>query len=333
MRAVEPGHGMGILGKMRRDPIENHSDAMLMTAVDQLHQIFRFAEARGRRVEVGNLVAPGRTVGMLGQRQKFDVGEPHLQHIGNQLVGQVPVGQEAAVRPVSPRTGVDLVNGHRSFPSLGTRSPLHPLAIAPLMLAGRIVHHAGGAGWRLGVESIGIGFQEQGTIAGQNLELVQIAFAQTGHEQLPDSRPWPQAHRMAAAIPLVEGADHADPPGVGRPDREIDPGDASHRPDVRAEFFENSVVIALGEQVTVLVAEDRVRKGIGVLESPGPAVLGRAQPIAQRLRLTDYPRFAQTAVVDPMQRVQHSWLILAQQEGRFGIRQQGAHHAQARFPR
>ncbi len=124
------------------------------------------------------------------------------------------------------------------------------------------------------VESVGIGFQEQRTLAGQNFELVQIAFAQTGHEQLPDPRARPQAHRMAATVPVVEGADHADPSGVGRPDREVDAGDAVHRPDVRAEFFKNPVVIALGEQVAVLVAEDRERKGIGVLESPGP---GRAR--------------------------------------------------------
>jgi hypothetical protein len=39
---------------------------------------FRLAEARGRRIEAGRLIAPGRVEGMLGDRQELDMGEAHV---------------------------------------------------------------------------------------------------------------------------------------------------------------------------------------------------------------------------------------------------------------
>jgi hypothetical protein len=56
------------------------------------------------------------------------------------------------------------------------------------MLAGPVVDHAGGAGRHLGMEGEGIGFQEDIAVAGQNFELVQIAFARPGtnNSQMPE---------------------------------------------------------------------------------------------------------------------------------------------------
>ncbi len=115
------------------------------------------------------------------------------------------------------------------------------------MLAGPVVDHAGGAGRYFGVKGERIGFQEDIAVAGQDFELVQLTLAQAGHKQFPNPRAWPQPHRVAAAIPAVEGADDADPLGVRCPYREVDAGQTGHLAGMRSQLFENLVVVALGE--------------------------------------------------------------------------------------
>ena len=166
MGAVEPSHGVGILGKMRRYPVQNYPDVVLMTAVDQLHQIFRFAVARCRCVEIGNLITPGRTVRMLGQRQEFDMGESHFQYVGNQLIGQFPIRQEATVGMAPPGTSMDFVNSDWPFPDIDACAALHPGTIAPTVLANRVVDHARSTGRCFGVKGVRIGFEKRGSFAG-----------------------------------------------------------------------------------------------------------------------------------------------------------------------
>ena len=68
-----------------------------MRRVDETRKPRRIAEARGRRVEAGRLVAPARIEGMLGDRQQLDMGEAHVVGIGDQLLGELLVAHEAAV--------------------------------------------------------------------------------------------------------------------------------------------------------------------------------------------------------------------------------------------
>ena len=77
-------------------------------------------------------------------------------------------------------------------------------------------------------------------------------------------------HRVAAAVPVVEVADHAHPLGVGRPDGEVD----APEPLVRAEVCPQSLVVAevrpLAQQVEVEVGEHRP-EAVGVDELPASA--------------------------------------------------------------
>ena len=58
MRAVEITQAMLVVGKMRRHPIENHANALLMKIIDQVHQVLgRAVPARGREV-TGCLISP-----------------------------------------------------------------------------------------------------------------------------------------------------------------------------------------------------------------------------------------------------------------------------------
>ena len=71
---------------------------------------------------------------------------------------------------------------------------------------------------------------------------------------------------MAAAVPIVEAADDADPPGVGRPNRE---GNARHTVDLAgmgAQVIVDAQILALAQQMQVELAE-QARKTIGIIES------------------------------------------------------------------
>ena len=78
--------------------------------IDEAGEAFVIAEARGRRVEAGGLIAPARVVGMLADRHELDVGEAEVDDIGDEAVGERVPGEEPAVRVAVPRAGVDLVD-------------------------------------------------------------------------------------------------------------------------------------------------------------------------------------------------------------------------------
>ena len=82
-------------------------------------------------------------------------------------------------------------------------------------------------GPQLGGEAVGVGLlDEVAVVAALDLELVDLARPRSGMKisQMPVGAAVP--HRVAAAVPVVEVADHADPLGVRGPDGEVDAPDA-----------------------------------------------------------------------------------------------------------
>lgn len=63
---------------------------------------------------------------------------------------------------------------------------------------------------------------------------------------------------------MVKGPNHADPLGIRRPHREVDPAQAVGLAGMSAEILVNLVMVALGEQVAVLIAEDREVQRVGI---------------------------------------------------------------------
>src|SRR5438067_1880429 len=91
--AIEVGEAMLIVGKMRRHPVEDDTDALLVEMIDEKHQILRCAIACRRRKVTYGLIAPRAVKGMLHNRQQLDMGEAHLLGILGQLKGEFPIGE------------------------------------------------------------------------------------------------------------------------------------------------------------------------------------------------------------------------------------------------
>src|SRR5262249_26372490 len=81
VRAVKEAQPVRIVGKVRRHPIENHPNAMLVQGVNEVHKILRGAVATGWRKKTRDLVAPGAVEGMLHDGQELDMREAQTLHI------------------------------------------------------------------------------------------------------------------------------------------------------------------------------------------------------------------------------------------------------------
>src|SRR5688572_5450726 len=116
-----------------------------------------------------------------------------------------------------------------------------------------------------------------------DLELVELAAVEVGQEQLPHAGLDALAHRVSAAVPIVEVADHADPPGIRRPHREADAFDAIHLDQLRAEALVDLEMRSLRQQMHVDIAQDR-RKAVWIVELDRPGRQRETQPVVDPAR-------------------------------------------------
>ncbi len=178
---VELGQRPVVAREVCRDPVHQHPDAGLVQPVHQVPEVVRGAEPGRRRVEAGDLVAPGAAEGVLGDRHQLDVGETHLLDVRGKLLCQLAIGQAGP-----PGGQMDLVDGERRLVHRGVGPVRHPLRVGPLMVRG--VHDGRGGGRHLGTAGQRIGAQGARTVRAGDLELVHLALADPRHEQLPDPR-------------------------------------------------------------------------------------------------------------------------------------------------
>src|SRR5690606_22906970 len=94
----------------------------------------------------------------------------------------------------------------------------HPGIIIPLVFFN--VPDDGCVFWpHLRREGHGVGFGDHvAMVMSLDLVFVDITFRKAGEEQFPDAVSRMKAHRMAAAVPIVEVSHNADTHGVGSPD-------------------------------------------------------------------------------------------------------------------
>ena len=95
-RAVVVAKAVVVGGKVDRHEVEDGADARAVQHVDELHQLAGRAIAARGREEPGRLVAPRTVEGVLHERQELHVGVAGLLQIGNELVGNLAVGEPVA---------------------------------------------------------------------------------------------------------------------------------------------------------------------------------------------------------------------------------------------
>ncbi len=193
-----------------------------MGAIDEALEALGVAETRGRREQADRLVAPGGVERMFGNRQQFEMGEAAIPRIGDEAVGQFVIGEETIVLAPRARSRDGL---RRSTSGCGAgravARQLEIIGVGPVEVA--VAGDDGGRrGPQLRLKAEGVGLQRQDLAVGaEDFEFVEFALGDFGNEDFPQAGVDALAQGMAAAVPLVEGADHRDAPGVGRPDRKM----------------------------------------------------------------------------------------------------------------
>ena len=203
MRAVEGAEAVRIVREMARHPVEDDADPGRVRRLDEGGEILRRAEAARRREERDRLVAPGAVEGILGDRQKLDMREAEVLHVGNQPLAQFAIGEIAVALLRHPRPGAEmaLVDRDRRVARIALAAAVHPGAVVPGALR-QAVQDGGGRGRLLGGEGHRIGLQRQQVAAGaRRFRTCRACRRQLGNEQFPDAEAVAQAHRVARGRP------------------------------------------------------------------------------------------------------------------------------------
>src|SRR5215510_8526161 len=105
---------MRVIGKVRRHPIEDHTNTVLVQRVNEIHKVLWRAIATCGGKESSDLVAPGTVEGMLHHGQEFDVRVSQALYVLGQPWGQFTIAQETVIvlRHPTPRAQMHLVNRH-----------------------------------------------------------------------------------------------------------------------------------------------------------------------------------------------------------------------------
>src|SRR6516225_11435469 len=112
MRAVEEGQAVRVAREMRGRPIENHPDAFLVAAVNEVHKIFWRSEAAGDGEITDRLISPGFIERMLHHRNHLDMRVAHSLDVRNQFTGEFAICQPAVafIWLSPPRSKMQLID-------------------------------------------------------------------------------------------------------------------------------------------------------------------------------------------------------------------------------
>ena len=208
-----------ILREVSRHPVHDHTNAGGMELIHKGHQVLGGAVAAGGCKIAGDLIAPAAVKRIFHDRQQFHMGIAHLCDIRDQLVCQLGIIVGLAALLHLPAAGVHLVNIHRAVDHISLFLCCLPCIIVPRKTTDIVdLAAVGRAG--LGVERIGIGLIDQITCAGGHAVFINIIFLHARDEQFPYGIAIHLAHRVAARLPAVKIAHHADGYSMGCPHAE-----------------------------------------------------------------------------------------------------------------
>ncbi len=165
VRAVEVLQPKLVGREVRRHPVEDHADAVLVQVIDQEHEVLRRAVAAGRREISGHLVAPRAVKGVLRDGHELDVREAQSVRVVGQVRRELAICEPAVVLlgHAHPRAEMDFVDRPRRLPAVGALAAGQPLGIAPAIAQ---VPHDRGLAWRLlrehreGIRLVGSGARD-----------------------------------------------------------------------------------------------------------------------------------------------------------------------------
>ena len=244
VRAVEVGQPVLVVGKVRRHPVENHADAVLVQVVHQVHEILRRAVAAGGREVAGDLVSPRAVERVLHDGHELDVGEAEFVDVVGEPRREFAIAEPAIAlfRVAHPGAEVHFVDRHgrveaRCACGAGPSSRRRATCNRGPRRSSRCAAGSRGES-RYGSALFDLVHVE----ARAQVVLVDRSLAEPANEALPHARVATRRHGVGVGVPAVEVAHHGEAFGVGRPDREVGALMAVDLGKVRAQLVIETVV-------------------------------------------------------------------------------------------
>ena len=188
MSAIKEGEAMAVGREVRRDPVENDRNVVLVQIVDEVHEILRRAVTRRGSEVTRGLISPGTIERMLHDGEQFDVGESQLIHVVGEAGRDLAIGERTVFLfgDAHPGAEMNFVDRDGRVQRVGSGALFKESSIAPGVV--KVPDHGSGARRFLGEKSHRVGFFSLvGVMSGVDMELVQRALVDAGDKAFPDS--------------------------------------------------------------------------------------------------------------------------------------------------
>ena len=286
--SVKAGQTEGILRKMRRHPVQNHADSLLMHIVHKIHEVLRCTVARRGCVVSGHLITPGFIQRMLHDRQQLHMGIAHLFYIRSKHRSQLPIGIKlpavlaVCLRP-SPASEMHLIDQQGLLFIICCSSSRQPFFIGPGKIR-QVGNDRSGIRPKLCGICVRIRLQHRQPLFGLDLVFVAGACCHTRNKKLVDSGFLSFDHGMTTAVPQVEISHHADARSIRCPDGKIGSFDPVQHHRMGTQFFIDCIMNAFSIFFQIFFCENTRRKAIAVFRLlHGPVVIGDTEIIGRKL--------------------------------------------------
>src|SRR5579883_2520446 len=244
---------------MRRHPVEQYANTLLMQVIDEVLKILRRPETTGWSIIPGYLIPPGAIIGILGDGEQLDMSKSHLLDIGCQHVGQLAISREARLprhvlplpfKHMPPRARMDLIDGYWLRQRLPFGALLYPrLILSPVTM--NICDNACCVWAQFKGKSVRARLlcHVMTGFAG-NRKFIKSADLCSWNETFPDAQiTMAQVHRVFSSLPAVKVAYYRDLLGMRRPDGKIGARYFVDGAGMGSHFFIEKIMLSLPEQV------------------------------------------------------------------------------------
>ena len=245
-RTVEFEKPVFVFRKMRRHPVEDYADAVIMESVHQPHKSVRRAETR-RNAEISRYLIPPATVERVFRNgHEFHVGIPHLFDVRHELCRKFIVSIVTAVGFFLPAAEMYFVNIYGRGINRIAPFRFAVRAVLPLV-SPEIVDLGSGARRRFAVERVGIGLVHPSLFRFNGIFIGIVSF-QPRDKGFVNALCADALHRVAFGIPAVEIAHDGNGFRTRRPRSEKHALFALAFAEMRAQIVIGFVIRALMKQ-------------------------------------------------------------------------------------
>ena len=237
-----------VLGEVRRYPVENYADVVLMENINHLHEIPGRTKTRCGSKISDYLITPRAVKGIFRKRHKLNVGITQFVEVRCHFLGKFYVAEGRAVLILSPRCEVSLVNVHRALIDILLCLFLKPLAVGPFVVTFNVHIFCGGTRSCFHMEAVRVRLHYHSAVLSLNAVFICAEFGEIFNKNLPYSVS-DLFHRRFISVPVVIVAYERNRLCVRRPYPENYSCFSVLFGRMRAEEIKSFIVLALMKQV------------------------------------------------------------------------------------